>query len=123
MAKAFGWPLLVAGLFLVAVGAGLFFTNESRIERFEKLYHNDPKAFVQEEIQRTGKSQRELRNVFKILPAIIIFSAIMIVLTPASLWRAIAITMIVTAAFLMLVDSNTDARNTAYHSQLLVVKP
>ncbi len=122
-AKAFGWPLLVAGLFLVAVGAGLFFTNNSRIERFERLYHDNPKAFVQEEIQRTAKSQRELRNVFKILPAIIIFAAILILLTPAPLWRAIAITMIVTAAFLMVVDSNTDARNTAYHFQLSIVKP
>ncbi|SRR5258706_5642719 len=122
-AKAFGWPLLVAGLFLVAVGTGLFFTNNPRIERFERLYNNDPKAFVQEEIQRTAKSQKELRNVFKILPAIIIFAAILILLTPASLWRAIAITMMVTAAFLMVVDSNTGARNTAYHSQLSVVKP
>ena len=123
MAKAFGWPFLVAGLFLVAVGAGLFFTNKARIEQFEKRYNDDPKGFAVEEIQRTAKSQKELAMVFKILPAIIILAAILILLISAPLWRAICITTIVTAAFLMVVDSNNDARNTTYHSQLTVSKP
>ena len=123
MAKAFGWPLLVGGLFLVAIGAGLFFTNKPRVERFEKLFHSDPKTFVGEEIQRTEKSQGELAIVFKVLPVIIILAAIVILLISAPLWRAIGITTIITAAFLMVVDSNTDARNTTYHSQLIVSKP
>jgi ABC-2 type transport system permease protein len=119
MAKAFGWPFLVAGLFLVTVGAGLFFSNNPRIERFEMLYRQDPKAFVQQEIQRTEKSQRELALVFRILPAIIIGAALLIMLVPAPIWRAIGITVIITVAFLMVVDSNTNARNSAYHTQLV----
>jgi len=47
----------------------------------------------------------------------------MILLMPAPVWRAIGITAIITIAFLMVVDSNTDARNTAYHSQLLALEP
>ena len=123
MAKAFIWPLLVSGLFLVAIGGGLYVANKPRIEQFERLYHNDPKAFIQKEIQRTEKSQSELAMVFKILPAIIILAAFVILLMPAPLWRAIGITVIITAAFLMVVDSNTDARNTTYHLQLTVSKP
>src|ERR1700754_674528 len=65
MAKAFVWPLLLTGLFLLSVGAGLYFANKPRIERFEKGYHDNPDAFIKEEIQRTEKSQKELALVFK----------------------------------------------------------
>lgn len=34
MAKAFLWPLIIAGLLLAAVGAGLYFANKPRIARF-----------------------------------------------------------------------------------------
>jgi hypothetical protein len=78
MAKAFIWPFLVAGLFLVAVGAGLFFTNQARIERFEQAYRQDPGTFVKKEIERAGNSQKQLTLVFRILPAVIIIAAIVI---------------------------------------------
>jgi ABC-2 type transport system permease protein len=123
MAKALGWPFLVAGLFLLMIGGGLYFSNQPRIKRFEMLYQKDPTAFMQQEIGRTAKSQKELALVFKILPAVIIAAALLILLIPAPLWRAIGITTIITAAFLMVVDSNTDARNTAYHSQLTASIP
>jgi hypothetical protein len=118
MAKAFIWPLLIAGIFLVIVGAGLFFVNNPRITGFDTEYRRNPKAFLQGEIQRTDQSKRQLALVFKILPAIIIFAAAVILLVPSSLWRAIAITTIITTAFLMIVDSNTEARNNIYNSQL-----
>ena len=123
IAKAFIWPLLVMGLFLIAVGAGLYSANHPRIVQFENEYHREPKAFLDAELQRTSKSQRGLALVFKILPVIIIFAALVIMLAPASLWRAIAVSVILTAAFLMVVDSNTEARNDAYHAQLSALKP
>ncbi|SRR5258708_31914190 len=122
IARAFVWPLLLTGLFLIAVGAGLYFANKPRIERFEKEYHRNPDAFVEAEIQRTAGSQRQLALVFKILPAIIIIAALVILLLPAFPWRAIAATTIITAAFLMIVDSNTEARNNAYHAHLSTFK-
>jgi ABC-2 type transport system permease protein len=122
IARAFTWPLLVLGLFLIAVGAGLYATNQPRIARFENEYHREPRAFLASEIQRTTKSQGDLALVFKILPAVTIVAAGVILLTPASLWRVIAVAVIVNAAFLMIVDSNTDARNDAYHSKLLAFK-
>jgi len=122
MAKAFFWPLLVFGLFLVAVGAGLYFTNSSRVEKFGKQYQSDPGAFIQSEIQRTTKSKGELATVFRILPVVILVAAIIILLMSAPLWRAIAISLIVNAAFLMIVDSNTEARNTSYNTELISIK-
>jgi ABC-2 type transport system permease protein len=123
MARAFIWPLLLAGIFLAAVGAGLYFANNPRITQFEVEYRRDPTAFLQGEIRRTAESGREMVLVFKILPAIIIFAAAGILLLPPNLWRAIAVTTIITAAFLMIVDSNTQARNNIYNSQLSSFKP
>ena len=118
MAKAFVWPLLLAGIFIALVGAGLFFANNPRIDQFEKEYRLDPDALVQSEIQRTEKSQSELSLVFKILPVVIVLASIVILVMPASIWRAIAIAVIVNAAFLMVVDSNTEARNNIYHYEI-----
>jgi ABC-2 type transport system permease protein len=123
MAKAFIWPLLVMGLFLISVGVGLYAANRPRITQFENDYRREPKAFLEAEIQRTANSQRGLAMVFRILPAVVIVAAVVIMLTLAPLWRAIAVTLVLTAAFLMLVDSNTEARNDAYHAQLLAFKP
>jgi len=118
MANAFVWPLLLCGIFLASIGAGLYLANSPRITRFEAEYRRSPEAFLQGEIQRTGESKRQLDLVFKILPAIIIFAAAGILLLSPPLWRAIAITSIITAAFLMIVDSNTEARNNIYNAQL-----
>jgi len=123
MAKAFIWPLLVMALFLISVGAGLYAANHPRIAQFESDYHHEQKAFLEAEIQRTSNSQRGLALVFRILPAIVIVAAIVIMLAPAPIWRAITVSLILTAAFLMVVDSNTEARNDAYHSQLLSNNP
>ena len=122
MAKAFVWPLLLAGLLLVAVGAGLHFANKPRIERFEREYHHNPDAFIKEELQRTAKSQKQLALVFKILPAMITIAAIAILFLPVLPWRAVAVTTIILAALLMIVDSNTEARNTDYHTHLSNLK-
>jgi ABC-2 type transport system permease protein len=122
IAKAFTWPLLVMAIFLIAVRAGLYAANLPRIAQFENDCRREPKAFLEAEIQRTAKSHQELALVFRILPAIIIIAAVVIMLVPVPVWRAIAVTLILTASFLMLVDSNTEARNNAYHAQLLTIK-
>jgi len=118
MAKSFVWPLFFAGFLLVAVSAGLYFANKPRIAQFETAFKNDAASFIQNEITRTAKSKHDLALVFKVLPAIIIAAALLIMFSQAPLWRAIGITTILLMTFLMLIDSNTDARNTAYHQEL-----
>ncbi len=119
MAKAFGWPMLVSGILLVAVSAGLYFANKPRIIQFETTYNTDAKAFVKTETERTAKSQHDLALVFKVLPLIIIAAALLIIFINTPLWRAIGITTIALMTILMFIDSNTNARNTAYHQRLL----
>jgi ABC-2 type transport system permease protein len=121
-AKAFVIPLLVSGAFLVAIGIGLYTANHPRIAQFESEYNADAKAFIKKEIARTADSQGQLKLVFIILPVIAIIAAILLMFFPSPYWRAITVTIILTAAFLMAVDSNTDARNDAYHEQLVKYK-
>lgn len=122
MAKAFVWPMLVAGVLIVAVAAGLYFANKPRITQFETAYNTDAKAFVQTETARTAKSQHDLALVFKALPLIIIAAALLIMFVNKPLWRPIGITTIAVMILLMFIDSNTGARNTVYHQQLLAEK-
>jgi ABC-2 type transport system permease protein len=122
MAKAFIWPTLIAGMLLIAVAAGLYFANRPRITQFQTAYSTDAKTFVEMEIARTAKSQHDLALVFKVLPFIIIAAALLIIFTSTPLWRAIGITAIALIVILMFIDSNTDARNTAYHQHLLAEK-
>lgn len=118
-AKAYVIPLIVSGLFLVAVGVGLYAANKPRLELFRKECNTNADAFVQKEIERTTKSQSDFKMVFKVLPVIIIIAAILFMFLPSATWRAISVTLIVTAAFLLLVDSNTSARNNSYREQLI----
>jgi hypothetical protein len=122
MAKAFVWPMLVAGILVTTVSAGLYFANKPRITKFETAYHADAKAFVQTETQRTAKSQNDLALVFKVLPLIIIVAALLIMFVNTPLWRAVGIATIALMTVLMFIDSNTGARNTGYHQKLLAVK-
>ena len=122
MAKAFLWPLLVAGILIAAVSAGLYFANKPRITQFETAYNTNAKAFVQNETARTETSHRQLALVFKVLPLIIIAAALLIIFVDISLWRAIGITTIALMTVLMYIDSNTHARNTAYHQHLVAEK-
>jgi ABC-2 type transport system permease protein len=122
MAKAFVFPMLVAGLLVVAVAAGLYFANYPRIEQFETACNTNSKAFVQAETLRTAKSQHDLSLVFKVLPIVIIAAALVIMFVNAPLGRAIGITTIALMTVLVFIDSNTGARNTAYHQELLAGK-
>mgnify|MGYP001111742544 FL=1 len=53
LARAYIIPSLVAGLLLLTIGVGLFYTNKSRIIQFEKEFRTDSTAFYQSEIKRT----------------------------------------------------------------------
>jgi ABC-2 type transport system permease protein len=119
MAKTFVWPMVAAGVILIVVSAGLYFANKPRVTQFQTAYSLDAKAFVQAETVRTAKSQNDFVLVFKVLPLIIIAAALLILFANKPLGRAIGITTIALMTLLMFIDSNTAARNAAYHQQLL----
>lgn len=119
IAKAFVIPFIVSGILLIIIGAGLYTANQPRLAQFKTAYKNDVDGFVKKEIERTAKSESDFKIVFKVLPAIAILAAVFLILFSTPHWRAISITVILLVTFLMIVDSNTAARNAAYREQLL----
>ena len=123
LAKAFIFPTLVAGVLVLAVGLGIFFTNKSRISSFETAYNNNPSEFVESEITRTEKTIKEFETiVFKVIPVIIILSALLFIFVDKPIWRAISITTIAMMAVIIAVDSNANERIKAYNQQLVLEK-
>ncbi|RIJ42488.1 hypothetical protein [Pontibacter oryzae] len=121
IARAYIIPTLVAGVLLLTIGLGLFFTNKSRITQFEKAYNTDASAFVASEIERAESTLNEYKTiVFKIVPLIIIVAALVIIFVHTPTWRAISITTIAMMIVILLIDGTAHARIDAYHKQLIM---
>lgn len=122
LAKAYVIPMLIAGVLLMTIGLGLFFTNKARITQFEKAYNQDAPAFLTSEIERAESTLKEYQTVFKVIPIIIIVAALLIIFINTPLWRAISITTIAMMIVILLVDGTAHARIGAYHQQLLSIE-
>ena len=122
LAKAYIVPTLVAGLLLMTVGVGLFYTNKSRIKQFEIAYKADASAFVDSEITRVEATLKEYNTVvFKAIPIIIIVAALMILFLPSPTWKAISITAIAMLIVILLVDGTAHSRIESYYKELKLV--
>ena len=121
LAKAYIIPTLVAGLLLMTIGLGLFYTNKSRITQFEKAFNNDTPAFYQSEIERSESTLKEYKVVFKVIPILIIIAALLILFINTPTWRAIGITTIAMLIVILLVDGTAHSRIEAYHKELKLV--
>ncbi|MEL6674952.1 MAG: hypothetical protein AAFR61_22280 [Bacteroidota bacterium] len=118
LAKAFIIPTLVAGVLIMIVGVGLYFTNKSRLNNFEKDYQAAAAAFVQAELTRADNTIGQFENVFKIIPAIIAVAALLMIFVDKPLWRAICMTTIAMMIIILLVDANSTARMEDYKQEL-----
>jgi len=122
LAKAYIIPTLVAGLLLMTIGFGLFFTNKARVSAFEKVYNEDKTVFVQSEIKRAESTLKEYNTVvFKAIPLIIIACALVIMFVSTPGWRASMITTIAMLVVILLIDGTAYARIDTYNKQLLEV--
>ncbi|WP_299060543.1 hypothetical protein [uncultured Polaribacter sp.] len=122
MARAYIIPILVAGVLLLTIGLGLFFTNKTRITQFETAYNKDAKVFVESEILRAESTLKEYKTiVFKAIPIIIIVAALSIMFINTPTWRAISITTMAMLIVILLVDGTAYARIDAYHKELKLV--
>ena len=123
LAKAYIIPTLVAGLLLLTIGFGLFFTNKSRITQFEKAYNKDASAFVKSELERTESTLKEYKNVvFTAIPLIIATCALVIMFVNTPVWRASMITTIAMLIVILLIDGTAHGRIEAYKEQLVSVQ-
>ncbi|SEL52651.1 hypothetical protein SAMN04487910_2723 [Aquimarina amphilecti] len=122
ISKAYIIPTVVAGVLLLTIGLGLFFTNKSRIKEFETAYNKDKSAFLESEIVRAESTLKEYRTiVFKAIPIIIIVAALLIIFIDSPTWRAISITTIAMMIVILLVDGTAHARIETYKKQLELV--
>ncbi len=119
IARAYIIPTLVAGILLLIIGLGLFYTNKSRIPQFEKAYQEDAPAFLASEFVRIDKALHEYRTiVFKYIPFIMIAASLVIVFIHKPVWRASAITTIAMMVVILLIDGTAHDRINNYKQQL-----
>ena len=118
LAKAYVIPTLVAGLILMTIGLGLFYTNKSRVVQFEKAFNADAPAFYETEIERSESTLKEYTVVFRVIPILIIVAALLILFINTPTWRAISITTIAMLIVILLIDGTAHARIEAYHKAL-----
>ncbi|MBS9461577.1 hypothetical protein KIM67_04085 [Flagellimonas sp. 389] len=121
LAKAYIIPTLVAGLLLMTIGLGLFYTNKSRITQFKKAFNSDTPAFFLSEIERSESTLKEYTVVFKAIPILIIVAALLILFINTPTWRAVSITTIAMLIVILLVDGTAYARIEAYRKELKLV--
>lgn len=122
MARAYIIPTLVAGLLLMTIGIGLFYTNVQRVKQFEIDYNTDEKAFVQSELVRAEATLKEYQTiVFKAIPLIIVVCALGILFLNGSSWRASFITAIAMLIVILLIDGTAHARIAAYYQHLVQI--
>lgn len=119
LAKSYIIPTLVAGVLLVLIGLGLFFTNKARITQFESAYQENPIAFIDSELERTQSTLKEYKNVvFTGIPIIIVLCATVLYFTKGPLVRASMITTIAMMSIILLIDGLAHARIGEYEEIL-----
>lgn len=121
LAKAYIIPTLVAGILLLIIGSGLNYTNIQRVKQFEKDFNTDTSSFYQSEIERSESTLKEYSVVFKVIPILIIVSALIILFFNSPTWRAISITTIAMLIVILLVDGTAHSRIENYHKELKLV--
>ena len=123
IARAYIIPTLIAGVLLLTIGIGLFYTNKTRIKEFEIAYNKDASTFIESELQRAESTLKEYKTiVFKAIPLIIATCAIAIIFLDKPIWRASLITTIAMLTVILLVDGTAHSRIKNYKNQLEIVK-
>ena len=103
------------------IGIGLTYSNTMRLNSFGKAYDGDVQAFTATEIERVDKTMEEFELiVFKVIPIIIIFCALIFVFYDQSLSRAICLSIIGMMVVIMLVDTHSYMRLKEYKKHLVL---
>lgn len=118
-AKAFVIPLLVTGILLVILGVGLVIANQWRLSTFPTAFAADAKAFLDAEMTRAEKTVSGYQKAVHIfLPAIIVISALALLVVRTANWQASMVAIIAMMAVIMLVDTNAATRMERYKDRL-----
>ncbi|MEL6721027.1 MAG: hypothetical protein AAFO82_00415 [Bacteroidota bacterium] len=123
LTNALIFPVLVAGVLLLAAGLGFYFSNKTRLSNFESDFKANPATFIESEIERTEKTIDSYENVaFKVFPAIIVLAVLLLIFIDRPIWRAINIVIIGFFVVTILLDSKAHSSIKVYREQLKVVE-
>lgn len=119
LTRAYIIPLFVTGIVLVILGIGLIVPNYLRLSSFPEAFNADAARFISDELARVEKTMRGYDNaVFRVIPAIIIGAAVLLMIAKSLLWQASAISVIAMMAVIAVIDSNANARLFVYKAEL-----
>ena len=121
IARAYIVTTLIAGVLVMIVGLGLFFTNKARISQFEKAFTTHAPSFFESEMEPTQATLNQYKTVFKVIPILIIAAALLFIFIQSPTWRAISITTIAMLTIILLIDATAHSRIKAYHKKLKLV--
>ena len=114
--------MLVAGLLLMTIGLGLFYTNKTRINQFKQDFNTNATSLYESEIKRTESTLKEYKVVFKVIPILIILAASVFIFFNSPLIRAISITTVLMLIVILLIDGTAHARIEFYNKNLMELK-
>jgi len=120
LAKAYVVPTLIAGVLLIIIGIGLFYTNKARITQFQSDFQDNQHLFVKTELERVNNTLNEYDViVFTIIPIIIVICSVGLVFINQPSWRASLITSIAMLIIILLIDGTAQSRIVIYQEQLI----
>lgn len=119
MARAYRFPMLIAGLLLILLGGALFDMYYSAIDGLTNKYNNDPNTFVEKEIARTTSAIEQYKmDLYGVFPIILMVASLLTIIIKRNIWRAIFITLIAISTIILLVDSHAISLLEGYHADL-----
>ena len=124
MAKAFGFPMMIAGVLMLILSGGLFYGTWKSLTGFSTAFADDNARFIGLEVQRVERTMSQYDTaVFNVIPLMITAAALLIVFVHSPGWRAAFITAIIFLGLIMLIDSNAKARLESYKTNLVSATP
>ena len=119
LAKAYIVPTMIAGVLLIIIGIGLFYTNKVRITQFQSEFQDDQYLFVQTELERVNNTLNEYDLiVFTIIPIMIMICSVGLVFINQPSWRASLIISIAMLIIILLIDGTAESRIVIYQKKL-----
>ena len=119
LAKAYIVPTMIAGVLLIIIGIGLFYTNKVRITQFQSEFQDDQYLFVQTELERVNNTLNEYDLiVFTIIPIMIMICSVGLVFINQPSWRASLIISIAMLIIILLIDGTAQSRIVIYQKNL-----
>lgn len=120
MARAFVFPMFLAGVLMLILGCGLFYDTWKSSVGFTTALAEDTAGFDAIEIERVDRTMTQYgMAVFKVMPLIIVSAALLVVFVHSPGWRAALITAVLFLGLTLFIDINANARLEAYKANLV----